>query len=219
MSLYTRWESQINEFVQNFSSTDSFNFNAGDSLDVQQFLRNVSGNTKDISLWEGTGLDPYGEKVKQIADDLGRQSENFLLESGGIPLGEAKITIEGEGRDAKFSLDWIDNSFRNIEQEVENLVADSGKKIPEKLAQYSGVSQVQGGGEFEVDRDIDDFDDALRSFGAGNVRFTKKTQESQESNKSMGTGNSNMIQNILQTARENKVLLAGAGIVAILVIE
>jgi hypothetical protein len=66
-----------------------------------------------------------------------------------------------------------------------------------------------------------EFNNALNMLKSENQSEPESSPKpkSSESNKSMGTENNNMIQNIIQTARENKVLLAGAGAVAILVIN
>lgn len=97
-------------------------------------------------------------------------------------------------------------------------------KIPERWKGANKISDAFPELRSKFPDEVHSIRDLSRVLGidqqGGTVSF-KAIDESQSSgnNKSVGTENSNMIQNIMAMAKENKVLIAGAGIVAFWVIN
>lgn len=207
MSLYDRWNRQLVEPALNFEEIESFTVDAGDSLDVQQFLKRLDG--AEIDLWKGErDLDPYGDEVKELGRTVETRTREFLVKAGDIPLGVAELTFSSPqgslNRSVPVEFNWKNKSFRNIQSRVTDMVENSERKIPESLARYSGISQVRAGGKFEVDRDIDDFDDALRAFRANTVTFT-----SQSSSEPLPNSKTKQVKNGL---KNNKDAFLGAAL-------
>lgn len=103
------------------------------------------------------------------------------------------IGLLGENENPDTNVTW---TTRTITQQVD---FSRAKKAVEELM-----------GQEASDTKISNINDLLKAFGF---------PDSQESNKNVDVQNNNMINNLMEFARENKVLLAGAGIIIFLVME
>lgn len=81
--------------------------------------------------------------------------------------------IRDEGDHVVIGVDWTDQ----VEEDIIELA--EGREIPEKIAKFRGIEQVQAGGQYEVDTEVHDFNDALAALGI--TSLTLKPVELQES--------------------------------------
>lgn len=125
----------------------------GDFVDLDNFL------TYTLVGGAGSGsLLTYRSEIENAEELLGEEYVVFL---GGDPYIKIRITETG----TMPVEDW--NRLAALNSEVVRNADAGGLEISEEIARLRGLRQVQAGGEFEVDTDIDDFDDYL---AAKNIR-------------------------------------------------
>ena len=149
------------------------------------------------------------------------EDQEFLLKNGsGESLAVQNIDAEIDG--SSLNLDFPTFSggigFLDPEEILNNTFINGlpdnipGKQRFERFLKSGNPEILEGG--FNTGRDV------FRALGIENLSInTINSSQSSGNNKSVGTDNSNMTQNIIEMVKDNKVLIAGAGLVAVLVME
>mgnify|MGYP006283987433 CR=1 FL=1 len=175
----------------------------GFSVDVEDdrdFDEVVSqGRVDSINLYDGIP----DKWVNSLRIDSFLEGQKVGIFAEGKKLTETTITesdLRFGGSSESFSFK-IPDRWKDA-TDIAEAFPDLRSKFPDEVHTIRDLARVMG------------FQDG----GTISFKAIKETQPS-SNNKSVGTQSSNMIENVMQTVKENKMILAGAGIVAILVIE
>lgn len=142
--------------------------------------------------------------------------EDWVLDRAGFdrftdtfPDGPFNVYTDGQLIAADVS------SARDLEDQVMAMV--EGSKISDQIAEIRGKMQEAAGGTFEVDRDVDDLNDALAAAGILQLRFVQADQDPnvQTTSSPASTGGQEpRVQPLDATSLDRKqLILIGGGLV------
>lgn len=151
--------------------------------------------------------------------------DNILTYTGGQDLGvhmgdwgadlQGKYDLYTDGQKLVSGVSVTEDNQVGSVGKIENKIMQiaEGRKIPERIAKWRGKKQVNAGGEMEIDRNIDNFNDALAALNITSVTFKPHDPSSPESSSTRETVE-NVTKPIADKFKASTFLLFGVMFVA-----
>ena len=189
---------------------------------INQYLRNEEFQGFSLELDE----DRYDEDFEKLFTSGKISVEiNELKESVFDTLKEVPEIFRGEkvGIFAK-GKKLIEGTFTNESGLDVNNNTSLNFSFPHETGYNTDFEDVFPNLERSVPEGVNSLEDLATALDIRKLSFkpvskTSVSTQPSSNNKSVGSQSSNMIENVMQMVKQNKMILAGAGIVAILVIE